>query len=345
MSFDRGRKALNLEMTDRIPQVEFIDHDDFTLKIAGVDTRDPVQRPQAWPALAHVLDLDMAWNIVELPISGRFTKLGHAEWSETDAKDAETFCPFTSIEDVLAFDPVAEWGIMEHDEMVKAFQANLDWCKLAYPDTLYPGGRYYSLFSSCIHAFGWEMFLFAARYDEAAFARVLDGFAERNLAQIHAWLDTDLKFFLMHDDIVWTSGPVFPPEWYRKYIFPHYRRFWEPIHAAGKKIVFCADGNFNEFIGDIARAGADGFIFEPSTSLETIVRDYGQTHVIVGNADCRVLQFGAHADIRKEVERCVRLGRECPGYFMCATNHLPNGIPTENVQYYFDVFNELRNRE
>jgi uroporphyrinogen-III decarboxylase len=41
-----------------------------------------------------------------------------------------------------------------------------------------------------------------------------------------------------------------------------------------------------------------GFVFEPLTSLETIVERYGQTHVIIGNADTRILLFGTKDDIR-----------------------------------------------
>jgi uroporphyrinogen-III decarboxylase len=148
----------------------------------------------------------------------------------------------------------------------------------------------------------------------------------------------------MHDDIVWTSGPVFSPEWYRKHIFPRYREFWKPVREAGKKIIFCADGTWTMFIDDVADAGADGFIFEPSTSLDYVVEKYGQTHVIMGNADCRVLQFGSKDDIRREVERCVTLGKACPGYFMCMSNHIPNCIPIEHIEYYFEVFEEMRVR-
>lgn len=344
MSIENGLKALNLEMPDRIPQTEFIDHDDYLLKTAGVDTRDPEQRAKAWPTISTHLDFDVVWNQHEMPMEGRFTKLGHAVWNETNDLDTETFCQFNTVEEVLEFDPVKECVIRPHEEIVKTFKAQHDEALKAYPTAVVPGGRYHSLFSNCIRTFGWELFMYAARVDEKKFDKVLEGFAEITLAEIRAWCALDIPFFLMHDDIVWTSGPVFAPEWYRKYIFPRFKRYWDAVHEAGKKIIFCSDGTFNEFIDDIARAGADGFIFEPTTSLETIAERYGKTHVIIGNADCRVLQFGDRAAIRKEVERCVNIGRDCPGFIMCASNHLPNGIPTEHVEYYMEVFNELRYR-
>ena len=64
----------------------------------------------------------------------------------------------------------------------------------------------------------------------------------------------------------------------------------------------------------------------------------------MGNADCRVLTYGDKQDIRREVERCVRIGRDCPGFFMAVGNHIPANVPVENALYYNEVFEELRNR-
>jgi hypothetical protein len=38
------------------------------------------------------------------------------------------------------------------------------------------------------------------------------------------------------------------------------------------------------------------------------------------------------------------LGRNCPGFFMLMSNHIPNAIPKENIEYYFEVFEKLRRR-
>ena len=87
-----------------------------------------------------------------------------------------------------------------------------------------------------------------------------------------------------------------------------------------------------------------GFVFEPLTSLETIVEKYGQTHVIIGNADTRILLSGTKDQIRAEVERCMALGRNCPGFFMAVGNHIPPNTPVESVLYYNQVYEELCRR-
>jgi hypothetical protein len=344
MSFERGIKAINLEMTDEIPQTEMIDHDEFMKKRAGIDISDPEQKLNAWTTLAQKLDFDFIWNILEMPMHGRVTKMGHAVWNEIDTYDNEIVCPFKTDEDVLSFDPVSECQLQPVEKMVPIFQKNFDDKRKLLPNTVVPGGRYHTLFSACIRTFGWDMFLMSVPGNEERFDRVLEGFAEISTAEAEAWARTGIEVYITHDDIVWSNGAVFRPEWYRKYIFPKYKKIWAPLKERGIKIIYCADGDWNEFIDDVADAGADGFIFEPSTSLEYITEKYGQTKVIMGNADCRILQFGTREDIEREIKRCIDLGRNCPGYFMLTSNHIPNGIPLENVDFYFETFERMRKR-
>lgn len=338
MSLKRGWQAIHLEMPDKIPHTQYISHDEFTLKLTGVDTGNPKQQPKAWPALAHKLDYDFIWNTSEFPLQGRMTNMGHADWSETDGINIDVNCPFATVEDVLEFDPVDEYGVLSQEVLTDYFQQILDKSKNLYPNAVFPGGRYNTLFSACIRTFGWEMFLSSVPHNEVRFDRIIEGFFELSMAEVEAWLKTDMNVYLCHDDITWTSGAVFHPEWYRTYIFPRYKRLWEPIREMGIPVLYCADGNFTEFIDDIALAGADGFIFEPATSLEYVVEKYGTTKVIIGNYDCRVLQFGTPDSIKNELMRCISLGKSCPGYFMAVGNHIPNGIPVENIEYFFDLF-------
>ena len=46
---------------------------------------------------------------------------------------------------------------------------------------------------------------------------------------------------MVHDDLCWTSGPVTSPEWYRRHIFPHLKRFIRKVREAGKLIYFIPD--------------------------------------------------------------------------------------------------------
>lgn len=102
-------------------------------------------------------------------------------------------------------------------------------------------------------------------------------------------------------------------------------------------MLYCSDGTWTQFVDDIASAGADGFIFEPTTSLDYIVEKYGKTHVIIGSkVDCRTLTFGTREKIRKEIDETLRIAKGCPGFMFAVGNHIPSNVPVENALFYFD---------
>ena len=101
-----------------------------------------------------------------------------------------------------------------------------------------------------------------------------------------------------------------------------------------KKVLFTSDGNYSEFIDDIVACGVDGFVLEPTTDMKYMAEKYGKTHVIVGNADTRILLSGTKDDIEAEVRRCMDIGKDCPGFFMAVGNHIPANTPVENALYY-----------
>jgi uroporphyrinogen-III decarboxylase len=188
------------------------------------------------------------------------------------------------------------------------------------------------------------MLLLAAGTDPLRFGDLANRYAAWVQQYFDALADADIPLVMVHDDIVWSSGAVFRPAWYREYVFPNYKKYFAPLLDSGKKIIFCSDGNFNAFIDDIAATGVHGFVIEPLTSLATIVERYGQTHVIIGNADTGILLCGSKPQIRAEVERCMSLGRDCPGFFMAVGNHIPPNTPVENALYYNQVYEELCQR-
>jgi uroporphyrinogen-III decarboxylase len=83
---------------------------------------------------------------------------------------------------------------------------------------------------------------------------------------------------------------------------------------------------------------------EPTTDMAHIAERYGKTHVFVGNADTRILLHGTREQIRTEVERCMTIGKACPGFFMAVGNHIPHNTPVENALYYQEVYEKLSRR-
>jgi hypothetical protein len=339
MSYERGLQAINLQMPDKVPHTEYVTHPRWVRKVTGLDPDNPEQAAQAGVRFCEALDYDLMWINYSPPDQKRLTHMGTAHWYEdmviTDNRDYR----FKNEEEVLAFDPVKEFGVPDVSDLARLYQEYHDRDQATYPFAVCPGGFYNTIFSWCILTFGWEMFLSAAVRDPERFDKILEGFFEISLASYRAQARTTIKAFISHDDIVWTAGAVFHPNWYRKYVFPRHRKLWAPLKEKGIKLLFCSDGNFTEFIDDLVEAGADGFIFEPTTDLAYMASRYGQTHVIIGNIDCRILAHGTREQIEAEVKRCADIGRNCPGYFFAVGNHIPHDVPIENADYYVELIN------
>jgi uroporphyrinogen-III decarboxylase len=200
-------------------------------------------------------------------------------------------------------------------------------------------GTYVTLMSGLIDLLGWDMLLLAAGTDAARFGDLANRYARWMQPFFDGLAESAAPVVMVHDDIVWTSGAFLRPDWYRTYVFPNYRNYMQPLRDAGKKILFCT-----EFIDDIVAAGATGLVMEPTTDIAYIAEKYGRSIAFAGNADTRVLLWGARAEIRAEVERCMTIGKGCPGFFMNVGNHIPANTPVENALYYNEVYEELSKR-
>lgn len=335
MSREIARAVLNLEPAPRPGRTEFCEQAELMARVSGV----PADSPELPRRFAEAWDLDFLWLTNDGPIdwrqAGRITDMGHAVYAADgrDRRDA-ALSPFTDPEQVYAFDAVEEYGLPEMDELVAYYKkVHAEHCE-RNPNVLVPGGIYQTLVSGSITAFGWDMLL-VAMADQERFDRVLETFIERSLHHVRAWAQTDIEYFICHDDMVWTSGPFVHPDFYRRAIMPRYKRLWEPLRETGKKVIYCSDGDWTMFLEDVVEAGADGFILEPVVPFETVCERYGKSHVIFGSAvDCRTLTFGTPEAILAEVDRSLAAGLGCPGWVAVVGNHIAPNVPVANALAY-----------
>ncbi|MBN2584725.1 MAG: hypothetical protein JXL80_16805 [Planctomycetes bacterium] len=345
MSYDLAWQVINLQPTERPAHVEYTLHWQLMARVTGLSRDDPNFEKE----FRRLWQIDLCWHTHDGPVPwdqrGRITDMGHAEFLADGSDQRQSArSPFRDVDDVLAFDAVAEYGLTDFDELVDFYQRLYRDGQRDRDDAVFTGGYYHTLVSGAILAFGWDLLLEAAAYPEQ-FERVLDSFFELSLHHYRAWARTDIKAFICHDDMVWSSGPFMRPAFYREVIFPRYAKLWAVLKEAGKKVLFCCDGQWTDFLADAAAAGADGFIFEPMTSFDVAVERFGRTHVLVGSkVDCRTLTFGTPEQVRSEVDASVALGRECPGWICAVGNHIAPNVPVDNALAYYDRLSSTWNR-
>ena len=352
MSYQDGMAAINLEMPARIPRTEYSVESHWPLisRILGIEVNahsPEEERNRASIAFMKAWNFDFRWSV----LTGRgifgdkCTSMGHAEYaSEGTDFSAVQFELYDDPEDALAFDPWALYGKKEHSVLVEGYNRHYKETCAFFPDAVNMTGIYVTGISGMIDIFGWDMLLAAAGTDPAAFGDVMTRYADWISQYFQALADCDSPVVMIHDDIVWTSGAFIHPDWYRKYLFPAYKRLFAPLHEKGKKIIYTSDGTYTEFIDDIAACGVNGFVMEPTTDMAYVAEKYGKSHAIVGNADTRILLSGTREEIHGEVKRCMDIGRDCPGFFMAVGNHIPANTPVENCLYYNDCYEKMARR-
>ena len=352
MSFEDGWSAIHLEMPARIPHTEYSieRHWNLVKVVTGIDVgvaSSPEEQTTASIAFQKAWNFDFFWATL---IGGEDvepwrTDMGHAEYAAGGVDRRDTIhCPFTDVEEVLAFDPWEKLGSRNHASLVQRFEEQYAERCAQRPFGVNMTGIYISQVSGLIEIFGWEMLLTAAGTDPHRFGLLTDRYASWIQQYFNALADARVPVVMIHDDMVWSSGAIMRPSWYGEHIFPNFKKLVAPLVESGKRVMFTSDGDYSKFIDDIAACGVHGFVLEPFTDMAYMVERYGQTHVIIGNADTRILLGGTRDQIRAEVERCINLGKNCPGYFLAVGNHIPANTPVENCLFYQQVYEELSRR-
>jgi hypothetical protein len=252
MSFRRGWAAFNLQMPSEIPHTQYTMHAPWL---------EHLRRKHGKPGAGfeELLDFDFAWHVdgPAVPKPGRWTDMGHAVFA-ADGSDYRLpkASPFADLEEIFNLDPFEEYGRGDVKSKAQEYQA---WHREARKgDYVIPNGTYNSVISFAIAAFGWENLLLAAGTDPQRFGEMLNRWADYLMQWVEAQAMTDIPIFHTHDDMVWTAGGIFSPEFYRAYVFPNYKRYWDCSRNAGKKVLFTSDGNYTQYLDDVAAAGAEG---------------------------------------------------------------------------------------
>lgn len=352
MSFADGWAALHLDMPARVPRTEYSAEMHWELMETvtgvpvGIDSPESV-KSRARQAFYRAWNYDLFWStlIGGAEFGDLKTDMGHAVYAAggTDYRPVGS-CRFETPDDVLEFDFAGQLGVPDHRQTVARFEAHYHANQAGHPDGVNMTGVYITLVSGLIDLFGWDMLLLAAGTDPQRFGALADRYAQWMQHYFNALADADVPVVMVHDDIVWTSGAFIHPDWYRQHVFPHYARYFAPVRDSGKIILFTSDGNYTAFIDDIAACGIHGFVLEPTTDMAYIAEQYGRTHAFIGNVDTRVLLGGDKTAIRAEVERCISIGKHCPGFFMAVGNHIPPNTPVASACYYNDIYQQLSRR-
>ncbi|MEX0332688.1 MAG: uroporphyrinogen decarboxylase family protein [Puniceicoccaceae bacterium] len=355
---NRGRKA-----GEKIPVMEHYRglSREAVKALTGTDPLLETDRMnETYLQLGELLDVDLNWG-VGLPVpekdethdwsdgqSVKTSREGHpvVQWGifhVTAQDDGRHFLHIPlpkDIDEALEFDPL-KYFPKTVDEYVEEFQAEYQQMLDSTSEVTYPIPHHYT---TCFHwplaIFGFEL-LCEAGMEQEDFHCLMERFAEVSRRITTAWSRVEgLEGLILHDDLTMTAGPIFHPDWYHKHVFPFYPDIFAPLKEKGIPIIFTSDGNCSKFVDDIIAAGADGLNFEYLVDLETLANRHPDK-ILVGNINNATIAEGPKDKITREVEHCLLVGKEVPGFVVNVGGGLTHQIPIDNLRYYIDLRKKL----
>jgi len=261
---------------------------------------------------------------------------------------------FRTAEDVFSFSPLEKgdfrdlpvgerWDYRDEESLYREFRKKipLEWGDRAPDGSSAWVSFYNTMFMWPLLTFGWDLFLETCL--DARFTRIMDEFAELNRRVFRVFARLPVHFVVCHDDIVTAQGPVCSPAWMNRYIFPRYEEFWSILRAAGKEVIFMADGCMNRYADDVFACGASGIYTEPYTDFKAIAKRH-ENCFLCGEGDNRILKRNRPEEIRAMVDAMVETAKITGGYVMGIGNHITWDLPPEAVRVYLDYSAEVAHR-
>jgi uroporphyrinogen decarboxylase len=137
------------------------------------------------------------------------------------------------------------------------------------------------------------------------------------------------------DDIAHADGYFFSPAFYRRTLFPWFRKYGEVAARRGLPLIYHNDGKFWDVIPDLVDCGISALqpIEPKAMDIVEVKRQWGDHLALIGNIDLgRTLTLGTPADVEAEVRHRIRELAPGGGYYVGSSNSIASYVPLENYR-------------
>jgi hypothetical protein len=144
------------------------------------------------------------------------------------------------------------------------------------------------------------------------------------------------------DDLGYKNGPFCSPSLYSELIFPFYQEYIDFLHNNKVKALMHSCGNIQTILGYLINTGID--LLHPmerkaGCSPLEIAEQYGDTIVLNGGLDVRILEDGDKDVIKKEVKNLLEeMKRTGTRYIFGSDHSISTNVSYNDYKYTCDIF-------
>ena len=186
---------------------------------------------------------------------------------------------------------------------------------------------------------GYENVLMDMMDEEPLLMELIEQLEAFNLAVVRHFVGSGCCSAMKYpEDLGMQLGPMLPPNLFRKYIQPSYRRIMEPAREAGIPIHMHSDGDIRTLASDLVESGVEILNLQDRVNgIDWIARTFrGKLCVEVDIDRQSVTPYGTPEQVDALVREAVSKIATAQGG-LCMIYGLYPGIPLENVKALMDA--------
>ena len=215
-----------------------------------------------------------------------------------------------------------------------------------------------TVFNLCCHILaagqllrGYENFMIDLLTNEKMvnklFDLLIEGYCKR-IERFAPYLKNAIDVVLLNDDLGTQSGPMLPPDTYRKLIKPYQGKLFTYVKKVfNKPILFHSCGAIREFIPDLIEVGVDALnpvqVSAEGMNIRELKKDFGNDITFWGGGiDTQtVLNRKTPLEIENHIRESVDILAPGGGFVFCQVHNIQPDVPPENIIAMYNALDKI----
>ena len=175
--------------------------------------------------------------------------------------------------------------------------------------------------------------------------RYLDAEAHQAIVAIPALPGLGIDILWAGGDLAGTTGPIYSPAMFRRFLLPRLKRIVAAAHTAGLVYLFRTDGNIWPIAEELlVESGVDGYgeiDIHAGMELAEVKRRFPHLTLWGGMSCGGALVFDSPAAIREKARQVMEACKPGGGLIFGSSNSIHTGIPTSNFLAMLEAAREF----